>query len=259
MEKEAYEISKSGLKHILILTGDAPKIATIDYLKKCTKILLKYFTSVSIEIYALKTSEYKELIDCGVDSLTLYQETYNEEIYEKIHSKGPKKDYRFRLDAPERSCIAGIRTVNTGALLGLSDWQKEIFLTALHTKYLQDKYSDVDVSVSLPRMRPFTGNYEPKVVVTDKNIVQIIGALRLFMPRAGITISTRENEKFRNNVLKLGVTKMSAGSNTSVGGHSKDDNETRQFDISDNRNVSEMAESIMKSGYQPVYKDWQPI
>lgn len=259
VEREAAEISKSGLKHILILTGDAPKIATMDYLQSCCNILSKYFTSISIEIYALTGDEYRRLIHAGVDSLTIYQETYNEKLYGELHLKGPKSDYRFRLDAPERACQAAVRSVNIGALLGLDDWRKEAFLTGMHADYLQKKYPDTEIAVSLPRFRPHVGDFQPPFVVNDIDIVQIMTAIRIFMPRTGITISTREKAAFRNNILPLGVTRMSAGSCTSVGGRTAEEEGTNQFEISDERSVSEMVAMLEKSGWQPVYKDWQSI
>ncbi|MFZ3171318.1 MAG: 2-iminoacetate synthase ThiH [Carboxydocellales bacterium] len=257
--EEAKGIAAMGLKHILILTGDAKGIASIEYIKSCVHMLRSYFPSISIEIYALEEEEYRELIITGVDSLTIYQETYNEDIYEQIHLKGPKKDYRYRLDAPERACRAGIRFVNIGALLGLDDWRKEAFLTGLHANYLQNNYPEVEISISLPRLRPHLGSFQPKDIVTDKNMVQFMVALRLFMPRAGITISTRERAEFRNNLLPLGVTKMSAASSTVVGGHTNGSKDSGQFEISDERNVDGMWAAISALGYQPVFKDWEPI
>jgi 2-iminoacetate synthase len=222
--------------------------------------LKKYFTSIAIEVYALERDEYAQVIEAGADLLTIYQETYNEELYDRIHLKGPKKDYRFRLDAPERACQAFIRAVNIGALLGLdSNWRREAFFTGLHANYLQDRFMDTEVSISLPRIRPHEGGFEPGCVVNDKNMVQMMLAFRLFMPRAGITISTRENAQFRNNIIRLGVTKMSAGSTTAVGGHTQKEENTGQFDISDERNVSQMREAVLSLGYQPVFKDWQTI
>ncbi len=259
VEKEAKAISNTGLKHILILTGDAKKIATLTYLKDCLKILEKYFTSISIEIYALETKEYEQIINAGVDAITIYQETYNKSLYEKLHLKGPKADYLFRLGAPERACKAGIRAVNIGALLGLDDWRKEAFFTGLHADYIQTRHPEVEVSISMPRMRPHAGDFQPGYIVSDKNLVQFMLAFRLFMPRAGITISTRESAAFRDNVIRLGVTKMSAGSSTKVGGHTIENEDAGQFEICDHRNVAEMRTYIKRLGYQPVFKDWQPI
>ncbi len=259
VEKEARRIAESGLKHILILTGEARKKADLSYLKSCCDILSTYFTSISIEIYPMTTPEYASMIESGVDSLTIYQETYHEALYDKLHVRGPKKDYQFRLDAPERGCRARMHGVNIGALLGLDEWRREAFYTGLHASYLHHRYPEVEISVSLPRMRPHAGSYNPEYPVGDAQLVQIMTALRLFIPRAGITISTRENATFRDNILPLGVTKMSAGVSTRVGGHTQDAEDTGQFDISDERSVKQMAESLKKKGFQPVYKDWQSL
>lgn len=259
VDREAAAIAATGLKHILVLTGDAPKKATIGYLKACISILARYFTSISIEIYALKESEYEELIAAGVDSLTIYQETYNESLYDELHPRGPKKDYRFRLDAPERACRAAIRAVNIGALLGLDDWRRDAFFTGLHADYLQRRFPEADISVSLPRIRPHAGGYQPQHPVSDADLVQIMLAMRLFIPRVGITLSTRERAELRDNLIRLGVTRMSAGSSTKVGGHSTDTDDVGQFEICDERSVAEMARQITRLGYQPVFKDWQPI
>jgi len=259
VEREAEQIAASGLKHILILTGEAPKIASVSYMKDCVEILKKYFSSIAIEVYALETAEYEELVAAGVESMTIYQETYNTDIYDTLHVSGPKKDYRYRLDAPERACQAGMRAVNVGALLGLDNWRKDGFFTGLHANYLQNQYPHMEVSISLPRIRPTMGNCEPGVTVDDKNMVQMMTALRLFMPRAGITLSTRETSEFRNHAIKLGVTKMSAGVNTAVGGHIETQENSGQFAISDERNVAEMWKAILALGYQPVFKDWQAI
>ena len=259
VEKEAKEISASGLKHILILTGDAPKIASVDYIADCCRVLSRYFSAIGIEIYALSQTDYRRLIEAGVDSLTIYQETYNESLYDRLHPKGPKRDYRFRLDAPERACRAGMRAVNVGALLGLDDWRRDAFFTGLHASYLQDLYPETEISISLPRMRPHVGDFRPDVIVEDRHIVQIMTALRLFMPRVGITISTRENAWFRDRLLPLGVTRMSAGSCTAVGGRTDKGDGTGQFEISDERSVTEMVTMLRRFGWQPVYQDWRPI
>jgi 2-iminoacetate synthase len=257
---EAEAIAKSGLKHILILTGDAPKIASVAYLKDCSTVLKEYFSSISIEIYAMDTGEYKTLVDAGVDGLTIYQETYNEELYKALHPKGPKKDYRYRLDAPERGCMAGMRNVNIGSLLGLdSDWRREVFTTAMHAAWLQKKYPEVEINISLPRMRPHEGEFQPGCVVSDRDMVQIMTAFRIFMPRCGINISTREHGDFRENILRLGVTRMSAGVSTAVGGHTKNDEKTDQFEISDSRSVEEVCHMLEANDFQPVFKDWDHI
>lgn len=255
VEQEAETIAATGLKHILILTGESRRESSVSYIKECVKVLKRYFTSISIEIYPLEEKEYAELISAGVDGLTIYQEVYDEEEYAKLHPAGPKKGYRFRLEAPERACRAGIRTVNVGALLGLGQWRTEAFFTGLHADYLQNAFPAVEVSISPPRIRPQLGGFQPRFEVTDKNLVQYMLAFRLYMPRGGITISTRERAELRDRLVKLGATKMSAGSCTAVGGRS-DHNSTGQFEISDERDVAEMAGMLYAQGYQPVYKDW---
>jgi 2-iminoacetate synthase len=256
---EAEKIAETGLRHILVLTGEAKNKATPDYLNQCCRVLSDYFSTIAIEIYPMTTREYEDIIASGVDSLTVYQETYNEVLYDKLHVKGPKKDYKFRLDTPERGAIAGMRAINIGALLGLDEWRREMFFTAVHADYLLNKYPEVEISVSLPRIRPHEGDYLPENIVSDKNMVQIMTALKLFLPRCGITISTRETESFRNNILPLGVTKMSAGVSTKVGGHTQEEKDTGQFEISDERSVAQMAKDLSERGYQPVYQDWQHI
>lgn len=256
---EARTIAGTGLKHILILTGDAPSKASVSYIEACCEVLRRYFPAIGVEIYALSQADYGRLIDAGVDSLTIYQETYNEALYERLHPSGPKRDYRFRLDAPERACLAGMRAVNVGALLGLDDWRRDAFFTGLHAGYLQRRFPDSEISVSLPRMRPHAGGFQPDCIVEDRHIVQIMTALRLFMPRAGITISTRESAWFRDRLLPLGVTRMSAGSCTAVGGRTADEPSTGQFDISDERSVPEMTAMLRRAGWQPVFKDWQRL
>lgn len=259
VEEEAKIISKTGLRHILILTGESRKETPVEYIKQCVEVLRNYFRSITIEIYPLDEDEYSELIEAGVDGLTIYQEAYNEDVYSELHLKGPKRNYRYRLDAPERACKAAMRSVNIGALLGLDDWRTEAFYTGLHANYLQNKYLDTEVSVSVPRMRPHSGAFMPKSIVDDRSLVQIMLAFRLFMPRAGITVSTREGAEFRDNLIGLGVTKMSAGSCTEVGGHALTEKSEGQFDISDQRSVEEMKQVIYNKGYQPVFKDWQTL
>lgn len=262
VDAEGAAIAATGLKNLLILTGDAPAKTGVDYLEACTKVLTNHFPSVSIEVFALTEAEYARLVRAGVDGMTMFQETYDEKLYAVLHPKGPKRDYRFRLDAPERACRAGMRVVNIGALLGLGDWRRDALLTGLHAAYLMHKYPETDIAVSLPRMRPHVGDWEPKTIVSDRDMVQFLMALRLFLPRVGITISTRENAEFRENILPLGVTRMSAGVSTAVGGHAdetRDEENTGQFDISDGRSVDEVCAALREKGYQPVFKDWEPI
>lgn len=256
VEAEAKLIASTGLKHLIILTGESATQSPVSYIADCVAVLKKYFTSISIEIYPLTVEEYQTLVAAGVDGFTLYQEVYEPLIYDELHPAGPKKNYPFRLDAPERACQGGMRTVNIGALLGLDDWRQEAFFTGVHADYLQRKYPEVEISISPPRMRPHAGGYPPRSIVTDQNLVQYILAYRLFMPQSGITLSTREMPALRDNLVGLGITKMSAGVCTAVGGRSHKE-EVGQFDISDGRSVAEVATMLRQKGYQPVYKDWQ--
>lgn len=258
VEEEASQIEKTGLEHILILTGESRKHTPVSYIAKCVEVLRRRFSSVSIEVYPLSVAEYSQLVEVGVDGLTIYQEVYDQQIYDQVHLKGPKKNFHFRLDAPERGCQAGIRNVNIGALLGLADWRKEAFFTGIHADYLQNKYLETEISVSLPRIRPHLGSYQPTSLVDDRSFVQVLLALRLFLPRNGITLSTRESAIFRDHLIYLGVTKMSAGSTTAVGGHSLDEG-AGQFAVSDERSVAQVKEMLYQKGYQPIFKDWEAI
>jgi len=256
---EARSIVETGLKHILLLTGEDRRQAGVTYLKECVQVLRRNFTAIGIEVYPLQQEEYVEMVEAGVDSLTMFQETYNSVLYARLHLAGPKRDYRFRLEAPERAGKAGLRGLNIGALLGLDDWRRDAFFTGLHADYLQRRFPDAEISISTPRIRPCIGDgFQPAANVIDSNLVQYITAFRLFLPRGGITLSTRETPTLRNHLLGLGVTRMSAGVSTGVGGHSRTD-APGQFEIADNRSVGDMAAMLYQRGYQPVYKDWQTL
>jgi 2-iminoacetate synthase len=262
VEKEAVFIASTGIEHLLILTGDSRTKSPPSYIQECLEVLKKHFSSISAEVYALTEDEYAGLARSGIDGLTLYQETYDEAIYDRVHKSGPKKDFRFRLDAPERAARSGMRGVNIGALLGLSDWRKEVFLMGLHARYLQDRYGEVEVGASLPRLRPHAGEFKEITEVSDKHAAQILMALRLFLPRLGIALSTRESAALREDLLPLGITRMSAGSTTRVGGHtlgSEEGGNEPQFEISDPRDVEAMKTMLAAKGYQPVMKDWMQL
>lgn len=256
VQKESNALYDLGIRNILLLTGESRVKSTVDYIADCIKIVKQKFSSVGIEIYELSSDEYKQLVDIGADSFCMYQETYDRNVYSVVHPKGPKRDFKYRLEAPGRACKAGMRSVNIGALLGLSKWRKDFFFTGLHADFLQREYSDVEISVSPPRMRPHVGGYQPSEIVEDKDIVQIITAYRIFMPRSGITVSTRERAEFRDNLLPIGVTKISAESSTEVGGYAERNVSTAQFDISDDRTVEEVQSMLYEKGYQPVFHDW---
>ncbi|MFP4418018.1 MAG: 2-iminoacetate synthase ThiH [Chitinispirillaceae bacterium] len=258
IRRECERIKQTGLRHILVLTGESRKVMPFGKLAEALSVIKGYFSTVSIEVYPLRQEEYAELVSMGVDGLTIYQEVYNEQVYRRLHRGGPKENYPFRLDAPERACRAGMRTVAIGPLLGLYDWRMECLCTAAHMHYLQQTYPEVEFSMSFPRIRPQAGSFEPASPVSEHQLVQIITAFRLLFPHMGITVSTRESGKFRDGVLPLGVTRMSAGVSTAVGTHS-DDPSTTQFEIADRRSVDEMKQDLLKRGFQPVLHDWHAM
>jgi len=259
VEQAAMRIASTGLKHILILTGGSQRMSPVSYISDCVGVLKKYFSSISIEIYPVSEDEYSQFIKLGVDALTIYQETYDRNIYDSVHPRGSKKDYFFRLNAPDRALRQNIRAINIGALLGLNDFRVDGFLTGLHAEYLQDNFPFAEISVSVPRIRQTVARYTPSFNVTDRDVVQLILALRMFLPRVGINLSTRESPAFRDNMLALGVTKLSAQSVTSVAGwlpNSDTDGMLEQFSTCDKRSVKDIGKLLKDKGYQPVFKDW---
>lgn len=262
IEKEAKVIRSTGMQHLLLLTGEAPSATSIEYLEDAVRLLKKYFASVSIEIFPMDTSDYRRLQEAGVDGLTLYQEVYNEPQYKAVHVSGRKADYLYRLDAPERGAKAGFRMINIGPLLGLGEIKSEVFFTGLHAKYLENNFLNTEIALSLPRMNPAEGDFAPEHIADDRSFVQFLTALRCYLPRAGISISTRESANFRDNLIGLGATRFSAGSSTGVGGYidgREDQGNNQQFEITDERSVEEVVSAIEHAGYQPVYKDWDLI
>lgn len=255
---QAERIAATGLRHILMLTGESRRAAPVEYLAGCVSVLREYFASVSVEVYPLDEREYCELVGAGVDGLTVYQEAYDRGVYASLHAGGPKADFEYRLLAPERGCAAGMRAVTVGALLGLAGPLREAFFTGLHARYIAERYPAVEVAVSFPRIRPQAGEFEPRFSVGDRAFVQYMAALRLFMPSAGITVSTRETAAFRDAILPLGPTKMSAGVSTAVGEGSGRASHA-QFEIADGRSVEEMKKNLLSRGFQPVLVDWNYI
>ncbi len=264
-EAEAKAIAATGLRRILALTGDAPAKTGADYLAVCVKALARHFPSVGIEVPSMTIEEYALVVQAGADGMTMFQETYNRELYLRLHPAGPKRDFAFRLDAPERAALGGMRGVNLGALLGLDDWRRDIFLTALHAEFLIKRYPHLEVSVSLPRMRPCGEKPDSPeeraftpLTVGDRDFVQALTALRCFLPQVGITLSTREPAALRDRLIPLGVTRVSAGVSTAVGGHAQAGSNASdpQFEISDPRSVDEMAAALTQAGFQPIFTDW---
>lgn len=252
---EGKKIRELGIKHILLLTGGDRVNTPLSYITRAVKLLDSIFDSISIEMYAMTEKEYKTLCDLGVDNVTIYQETYSRKIYSEVHLKGEKSSFDFRLEAPERAAKSGARSVNLGVLLGLHDPIKDFFMAALHCEYIKNLYPGCDVAISLPRIKEATGGFIPKEIVCDRTLTKLIMAYRLFIPRGGISLSTRESAKLRDSLLPLGITKMSAQSKTSVGGHDSKKSD-KQFEISDKRSVLELDKDLRNRGYQPVYKDW---
>lgn len=258
--KELENIAKTGLQEILILTGESQSKTPLSYIARACKLAKQYFNVVGVEIYPLNSDEYAILHECGVDFVTVFQETYNPLKYEKIHLFGNKRIFPYRLNAQERAIMGGMRGVGFGALLGIDDWQKDAMSTGLHAFLLQKKYPHVEISISVPRLRPIknNGKISPKDV-GQRQLLQVIGAYRLFLPFANITLSSRESAYFRDNVMGLGITKVSAGVSVAIGEHGGKDNENRgdgQFVISDSRNVDEMKAAIKKANLTPVMSDY---
>lgn len=253
--EEAARISREGMRHVLLLTGEAREKSPGEYVTRAVGIAAHHFSSVGIEVYPLTEEEYGRTVEAGADALTIYQEVYDRKRYGDLHAGGPKEDYRFRLEAPERACRRGMRTVTVGALLGLHDYRSEMMATALHVRYLQDHFPDVEVGVSFPRIRPLAGDFAVPAPVSDRCLARIVTAFRLVFPSIGITMSTRESRWMRDGMVRLGVTRMSAGVSTAVGGHGRKDSAT-QFEISDTRSVEAMRRDLADAGYQPVMHDW---
>ncbi|WP_238885408.1 2-iminoacetate synthase ThiH [Clostridium sp. YIM B02551] len=257
IEAELKEIALTGLQEILLLTGESRHMSGVDYIGEAVKLASKYFSTVGIEIYPLNSDEYAFLHECGADFVSVYQETYNTDKYEQVHLRGPKRIFPYRFNAQERAILGGMRGVSFGALLGLDDFRKDAFAAGLHAYFIQQKYPHAEVSFSTPRLRPYINNADNNPNdVHEKQLLQVMLAYRLFMPFAGITISTRERAGFRDNVIGLAATKISAGVKVGVGGHSEEEKGDEQFEISDPRSVNEVHEMILTKGLQPVYTDY---
>ncbi len=255
MENEFRTVAQTGIRHILLVTGEAPQKVNMDYLVRAVEIARRFFPSVNLEIYPLSIPDYRSLIRAGADGLTLYQETYHAPTYRKLH-KGTKADYSERLDAVERAATAGFRRIGIGALLGLYDPCFEMIALLMHLEHLRKKYWKTLFSVSFPRMRQAEQGIPPAFDVSDRLLVKMILTLRLFFDDVGIVVSTREKSRFRDNLIGLGVTQMSAGSRTEPGGYMHPNTELKQFEIEDIRSPAEVAAAIAQRGFEPVWKDW---
>lgn len=269
MERVASEgrlLASQGFRSVLLVAGEHPKHVSGGYVSDCIKTILPMMPSVSIELAPMETPDYLPLVEAGAEMNVVYQETYHVSTYAKMHIAGPKKDYLWRMDTQERAYAAGFRRLGIGVLLGLHDWRYEAIMLAAHARHLLKHCWKAQVSISLPRLRPAAGSFQPDsaLAVTDKAFVQLICALRLFLPPASIVISTRESERMRDGLIGLGITHMSAGASTEPGGYSafnEDWQQTKpqageQFHITDERSPSVVAAKIRERSYEPVWKDF---
>ena len=256
IENEMKVISKTGLKEILILTGESPAMSNVKYIGEACKIAKKYFNVIGLEVYPMNSDEYAYLHECGADYVTVFQETYNSDKYETLHLSGNKRIFPYRFNAQERALKGGMRGVGFAALLGLDDFRKDAFATGMHAYLLQRKYPHAEIAFSCPRLRPIINNDKINSKdVHEPQLLQVICAYRIFMPYASITISTREQARFRDNVIGLAATKISAGVCVGIGGHGEEEKGDEQFEISDSRNVEQVYNAILDHDLQPVMSD----
>jgi 2-iminoacetate synthase len=253
---EARTLRDRGFRHVLLVAGEHARVVSKDYLVECVRALSGDVPSISLETQVWDTATYGRLVQAGCEGLVVYQETYDRDTYAAVHLKGKKRNYDWRLAAPDRAAEAGMRSLALGALLGLHpDWRSEVVALAAHASALLRRWWRCEVAVSLPRLRPAAGDFEPVRPVTDREYVQILCALRLALPDVGITLSTRESPAFRDAACKLGVTQMSAGSHTEPGGYADPGRAEPQFEVSDTRSPAEVATALRDAGYDPVWKD----
>ncbi len=286
MQREADELKSQGFRNLLLVAGEHPKFVSNNYMRDCVAKLHAEWPSISLEVGPMETEEYRPIVAAGADGLVVYQETYDRVVYDQMHTAGPKKNFDWRLETPERAYAAGFRRLGLGALYGLADWRFEALSLAAHADYLLRHCWKAQITISLPRLRPCAGEFEPLTHLSDRELAQLICAFRLMFPDVGIVLSTRETPKLRDGLIPLGVTMMSAGARTEPGGYTgagrekihhtergvikeiaagssewlpqlkRPTNATGQFDIGDERTPQEVAALIRKLGYEPVWKDW---
>lgn len=284
--REAKSLQSDGFRNLLLVAGEHPKFVSNGYLEECVRALHTEFPSLSLELGPMETEEYRPLAAAGAEGLVVYQETYDREIYGRMHTAGPKRNFDWRLETPERAYAAGFRRLGIGALYGLADWRYEALAVAAHTAYLLRHCWKAQVTISLPRLRPCAGEFQPLTLMSDRELVQLVCAFRLMFPDVGLVLSTREPARLRDGLFPLGVTMISAGSHTEPGGYTGAGKEnihqtvrgrivelaagssewssaptrataaTGQFDIADDRSPAEVAAFIRQLGYEPVWKDW---
>ena len=276
---EAQHLARQGFRQILLVAGEHPKFVSRDYLSECVRALTPDFSSISIEVGPMETEDYAPIVEAGAEGLVVYQETYNRAMYAEMHTAGPKRQFNFRLDCAERGYAAGFRRLGIGALIGLSRWQDEAVALAAHLEHLFKHCWRAQITVSLPRFRPAAGGFHPLVSMSDRDLAQLVCALRVTFPQLGIVLSTRERPALRDTLALIGVTAMSAGSHTEPGGYTRQGREHLhrtvrgrivapeyqngddqlaggQFEISDERSPAEIAALLTRRGLEPVWKDW---
>ena len=276
---EARHLSAEGFRQVLLVAGEHPKFVSGTYLSDCVRALAPEFSSIAIEVGPMETEEYRPVVEAGAEALVVYQETYDRQTYAEMHTSGPKRNFNWRLDCPERGYEAGFRRIGIGALFGLAPWRHEAVALAAHIEYLLKRCWQAQISVSLPRLRPAAGGFQPAFTMDDRELAQLICALRITFPQLGIVLSTRERASLRDALVPLGVTMMSAGSHTEPGGYTRqgidnlhmtvrgrivapefdsglDQLATGQFEISDERSPEEIAAALRRWGIEPVWKDW---
>ena len=286
--READALAQQGFRNILLVAGEHPRFISNGYLADCTRVVARSIPSVSLEVGPMETDDYRAIVNAGAEGLVVYQETYDREVYARMHTAGPKRDFDWRLECPERAYAAGFRRLGIGALYGLSDWRLEALCLAAHAQYLLRHCWKATLTLSLPRLRPCAGEFEPLTHLADRELVQLIAAFRLLLPDAGIVLSTREPARLRDGLFPLGITHASAGSHTEPGGYTgagkqnlhqtvrgriveldanapslapiegRATNATGQFEIADPRSPAEIADLLRRLGYEPVWKDWDP-
>jgi 2-iminoacetate synthase len=277
--REARALREQGFRNILLVAGEHPKFVSNNYLRDCVAALHEESPSVSLEVGPMETDDYRPLVAAGADGLVVYQETYDRKVYADMHTAGPKKNFDWRLETPERAYAAGFRRLGISPLYGLADWRYEAISVAAHAEYLLRHCWKAQVTISLPRLRPCAGEFQPLTQISDRELAQLICAFRLLFPDVGLVLSTRESAKLRNGLIPLGITLMSAGSHTEPGGYTGAGREklhqtvrgkiigegasewanrtaTGQFEVSDDRSPQEVASLLQKLGYEPVWKDW---
>jgi 2-iminoacetate synthase len=283
VQREAQALLGQGFRNILLVAGEHPKFVSEGYLAECVRLLHEEVPSLSLEVGPLETEGYRPIVRAGADGLVVYQESYDREVYEAMHTAGPKRDFAWRLETPERAYAAGFRRLGIGALYGLGDWRLEAICLAAHAAYLLRNCWKAQLTISLPRLRPCAGEFQPLTHLSDRELVQLVCAFRLMFPDVGLVLSTRESPQLRNGLIPLGITLMSAGSHTEPGGYTGAGKQklhhtergrivelgasewaapgapaaaTSQFQIADERSAGEVADMIRRLGYEPVWKDW---